>query len=55
MLSHKETTTKDFEVVYKVVLNGISDNMASLFQYGKYGAMNTIDTSTMRYYVINFL
>ena len=27
--------------------------MASLVQYGKYGAINTIDTSAMVYYVIN--
>ena len=29
--------------------------MASLVQYGKYDAMNTTYTSTMRYYVINFV
>ena len=29
--------------------------MNSLVQYGKYGAMNTTDTSTMGYYVIKFV
>ena len=29
--------------------------MALLVQYGKYGAMNTTDTPTMGYYVINFV
>ena len=29
--------------------------MALLVQYGKYGSMNTTDTPTMGYYVINFV
>ena len=40
-LSHKETTSEAFEKICQVVLDGISDNMASLVRYGKYGATNT--------------
>ena len=29
--------------------------MALLVQYGKYGAMNKTDTTTMGYYVIKFV
>ena len=53
-LSHKATTSENFEEIHQVVLDGISDNMASLFQSGKYGVINTTDTSTMGYYVIKF-
>ena len=40
---------------FYIFLDGTSDNMASLVQYDKYGAMNTIDTPTMVYYLIMFL
>ena len=53
-LSYKATTSKDFEEIYQVVLDGISDNMASLVHSGKYVTMNTIDTSTIGYHVIKF-
>ena len=39
----------------KVVLDGISANMASLVQLGKYGAINASDTTKMGYYVIKYL
>ena len=39
----------------EVFLDGISDNMALLVQYGKYCAMNTTDTTTMVYYVIKYV
>ena len=32
-------TSKDFEEIRQVVLYGMSDNMASLVQFGKYVAM----------------
>ena len=54
-LSHKSTKSEAFEEIHQVVLDGISENMASFFQSGKYGAMNTIDTSKMGYYVIKFV
>ena len=42
-------------MVHKVVLDGISENVASLVQLGKYGAINAADPTTMGYYVIKFL
>ena len=46
-LSHKATTSEAFEDIHQVVLDGISDNMASMVQSGKYSAMDTTDTSTV--------
>ena len=54
-LSHKATTSEDFEDINRVVLDGISENIASLVKYGNYGVINTTDTTTMGYYVINFI
>ena len=39
--------------MYQVVLGGIRDNMLSLLQLGKYGAINAPNPLTMGYYVIN--
>ena len=50
-LSHKSITSEDFEEMHQVVLGGISNNMALLVQYGKYGAMNTTYTTTIGYYL----
>ena len=36
------------------MLDGISDNMVSLSQLGKYGAIIASDTTTMGNYVINY-
>ena len=44
---HKETTSEVFEDINQVVINGISDNMASFVKSGKYSAINEIDTTTM--------
>ena len=52
--SHKATTGEDFEEIHQVVLDGISNNMASLFQSSNYVAINTTYSITMGYYVINF-
>ena len=41
--------------MYTVVLDGISDNMDSLIQLGKYDAINTAYPTPMGYYVINYL
>ena len=38
-LSHKATTSEAFEEIHQVVLDGTSDNIDSLVQSGKYGAM----------------
>ena len=48
------TSSETFDVIRQVVIDGISDNMASLVKSGKYGAINTIDTSTNGFYVIMF-
>ena len=53
-LSHKDTISEAFEEICKVALDGISYNMASLDKFGKYGTMNTIDTSTTGYYLTKF-
>ena len=39
----------------KVLIDGISDSIASLAQLGKYGAINAADPTTMGYYVIKYL
>ena len=54
-LLHKGTRSEVFGDIYQVVLDGISDNMASLVQYGEYGTMNTTYTETMIYYLIKFV
>ena len=46
-LSDKSTTGDAFEDINQVVLDGISDNMASLVQSGKYGTINTTYTTKM--------
>ena len=53
-LSSKSTSSDTFDEINHVVLDGISDNMASLVESSKYGAINTTDTSTNVFYVIMF-
>ena len=53
-LSLKSTSSDTFDEIHQVVLGGISDNMASLFQSSKYGDINTTDTSTNGFHVIMF-
>ena len=43
-LTPKYTPFEAFDEIHKVVLDGISENMASLVQSGMYGAINTDDT-----------
>ena len=43
-LTPKSTTFEALDEIHKVVLDKISDNMASLFQSDMYGAINTDDT-----------
>ena len=52
--TNKATSNEDFDAVHKVVLDGISDHMASLVQLGKYGAINAEDPTTIICYVINY-
>ena len=53
-LSQKSTPSDAFDEIHQVVLDVISDNMASLFESGKYGSINTTDTTTNGFYVIMF-
>ena len=45
--SNKTTESEYFDVVHKVVIDGISDNITSLVQLGKYGSIIAADTTTM--------
>ena len=53
-MSPKSTSSDTFDEIHQVVLDGISDDMALLVESGKYGAINTTDTSTNVFYVILF-
>ena len=54
-LSQKPTPFKEFEDISQVVLDGISDNMAWLFQSVKYGTIKIDTTTTNGYIVIKFI
>ena len=53
-MSSKSTSSDTFDEIHQVVLDGISYNMALLVESGKYGSINTTDTSTNGFYVIMF-
>ena len=53
-MSHKSTPSDAFDEIHQIILDGISDDMASLVESGKYGAINTTDTTTNIFYVIMF-
>ena len=53
-LSHKSNPFDKFYEIHRVFLDGISDNMVSLVESGKYGIINTTDTTTNVFYVIMF-
>ena len=55
LFTNKTKSSEYFYAVHKVVLDGISDNMASLVQLGLYVAINAEDPTSMGYYVINYL
>ena len=44
-----------FDEIHQVVIDRKSKNMASLVQSGMYDAIKTDDTTTNRFYVIQFL
>ena len=44
-----------FDEIHQVVLDVISEDMASLVQLGMYGAINTDDTTKHGFYIIQFL
>ena len=53
-MSQKSTLSDAFDEIHQVVLDGISDNMASLVEAGNYGAINTTDITINWFYVILF-
>ena len=52
-LTPKSIPFEAFDEIHQVVLEGISENMASLVQSGMYGAINTDDTQQMDYMLFN--
>ena len=51
-LSHNSTPSDTFDEIQQVVIDGISDNLDSLVESGKYGYINTTDTTTNGFYFI---
>ena len=54
-LTPKSTPFEAFDEINKVVIDGISENMASLVQPGMYGTIDTDDITTNGFYVIKLL
>ena len=54
-LKPKSTPFEMFDDIHQVVIDGTSDNMATLVQYGMYGVINTYATIISGYYVIQFI
>ena len=54
-LTPKSIPSEAFDDIHRVVLDWISENMDSLVQSGMYGAINTDDTTTNGFYVIQFV
>ena len=54
-LTPKSTPFEAFQKIHQVVLDRISENMASLVQAGMYVTINTDDTSANVFYVIQFV
>ena len=46
-LTPKSISSEAFNEIHQVVIDGISESMASLVQLGMYGAINTDDTTKM--------
>ena len=51
-LAQKSTPYYAYDETHQVIFDRISDNMASLVEPGKYGAINKTDTETNGFYVI---
>ena len=54
-LTPTSITFESFDEIHKVVLDGISENVASLVQSGMHGAINTSDNKANGLYVIIFV
>ena len=53
-MSPKSTSSNTFDEIQQVLIDGISDNMASWVESGKYDSKSTTETSTNGFYVIIF-
>ena len=53
--TNKTASSEDFDLLHKLVLDGISENMDSLVQLGKYGAIDAAYKTTMGYYMIKYV
>ena len=51
----KSTIFEAFDETHQVFIDRIGDNMGSLVQSDKYGAINTADTTTNVFHVITFI
>ena len=54
-ITPKSIPFEAFDDIHKVVIDGISGNMASLVKSGMYGAINTDENTTNGLYVIQFI
>ena len=54
-LSQKSTPNDEFDEIYQVVIDVISDNMALLVESVKHGAINTTEAKTNGFYVVMFI
>ena len=54
-ITPKSIPFEAFDEIHKVVLDGISEYMASLVQSGMYGTINIDDTTTNGFYVVQFI
>ena len=54
-LTPKSIPSEEFDEIYQVVLDRISENMASLVQPGMYGAIKTAENTSKGFYVIKFI
>ena len=52
---NKNRLSEYFYQIHNVAIDGISDNMVSLVQTGKYGAINASYPATMVYYVVKYV
>ena len=54
-LTPKSIPSEAFDQIHQVVLDRLSENVASLYQFGMYGAIKTDETTKNEFYVIRIL
>ena len=54
LFPHNSTSSDAFDEIQQAVIDGIRDKMALLVESGKYGDINTTDTTTNIFYGIMF-